>query len=118
MSDARLVRAIDGMTLARGALFAAAGEMILARYSEETPGGDLGQELDLELERLCDLAYELERCAATVGAVSGVEAGVATRSGPNDACPEAVLAEDAARSLGARLALRSRPSRVDAPQAP
>src|ERR1700751_552628 len=98
MSDARLVRAIDGMALARGALFAAAGEIIRARYSEQAPGGDLGEELDHELERLWDLAYELERCAATVGAVSGIEADVAARSGPIVPRPPAVRGENGAHT--------------------
>ena len=114
MSDARMIRAIDGMAFARGVLFAAAGDMILARYSDEAPGGDVGDELDLELERLCDLAHELERCAATVGAVSGVAAS----SGVTSPRPLFVRAGDRARAAGARLALRSEASRIDGPQAP
>src|ERR1700741_1329883 len=78
MSNARLARAVDHVALARSALFAAAGDLVVARYRDEMPVGEVAQDVDLELERVCELAHELERCAQNLGAATGVSPAAVT----------------------------------------
>jgi hypothetical protein len=82
VSNARLTRAVDHVALARSALFAAAGDLVVARYRDEMPIGEVAQDVDLELERVCELAQELERCAQNLGAATGVSPAAATEASP------------------------------------
>lgn len=60
------------MALARSALFAAAGDLVVARYHDEMPVGAVAEDVDVQLERVCELAQELERCAQSLDAATGV----------------------------------------------
>jgi hypothetical protein len=71
MTDPRLVCALRHVTLARKSLSFAASDLAVLRYRGALPAGDSGEELALELERVCDLAHELEACAANLGEVAG-----------------------------------------------
>ena len=81
MGNTRLARAVDHVALARSALFAAAGDLVVARYHDEMPVGDVAQDVDLELERVCELAHELERCAENLGAATGASGEAANGHG-------------------------------------
>ncbi|HEX4562874.1 MAG TPA: hypothetical protein VH115_00350 [Solirubrobacteraceae bacterium] len=75
MRNARLSFALDQVTHARRALGLAASDLAVMRYRGPGALGDASDELTIELERICDLAHELDRCAANLGEVSSVKLG-------------------------------------------
>jgi hypothetical protein len=72
MADAGIVRASQRVTLACRALSAAVNDMAVARRRDQMPVDDTAQELEIELERVCELAQELERRAERLGVLTGV----------------------------------------------
>jgi hypothetical protein len=72
MRNAKLSCALTHVTCARKALSLAASDLAVVRYRGSGPLGDASAELTIELERICDLAHELERCAANLGEVASV----------------------------------------------
>jgi DNA repair ATPase RecN len=71
MRDAGLVRAVERVTLACSALTAAAGDLAVARRHGEKPSAGTVEELNLEVERVCELARELGHSAATLDTLAG-----------------------------------------------
>ena len=69
MRQAKLLHALTHVTLARRALSLAASDLAVVRYRGSGPRGAT-DELTIELERICDLTHELERCAANLGEVA------------------------------------------------
>ena len=71
MRTSPIIRATERVSLACQALKAAANDVLIAQGSEYPPLQDAAQELAVEIERVCELADQLERCAANVGDVAG-----------------------------------------------
>lgn len=71
MRNPQLSRALNHVALARKSLSLAASDLAVLRYRGVAPIGEAGDELTIELERVCDLAHELERCATNLSEVSG-----------------------------------------------
>jgi hypothetical protein len=70
MRNDRIIRATQRVNLACEALKAAARDVLVAQH-ENVPLGDTAQELSIEIERVCELADQLERRAAHVGDLAG-----------------------------------------------
>jgi hypothetical protein len=75
MSNAGLVRAVERVALACRALSAAAGDLAVARRHGELPQAGTVEELNTEVERVCELAHELGRCAAHLDALASTRGG-------------------------------------------
>jgi hypothetical protein len=71
MRDAGIVRATERLALACKALAAAANDLIVARDRDELPVSDAADEVSAEVERVCELAHELERRASELGTLAG-----------------------------------------------
>ena len=71
MRTSPIVRATERVSLACQALKAAANDVVIAQGSNNAPLQDAAQELAVEIERVCELADQLERCAANVGELAG-----------------------------------------------
>jgi hypothetical protein len=71
MRDAGLVRAVERVTLACRVLTAAAGDLAVARRHGEVPAAGTIEELNIEVEHVCELAHELSRCAETLDTLAG-----------------------------------------------
>ncbi len=71
MREAGITRATERLTLACQALSAAANDLIVARDRDELPVSDAADEVSAEVERVCELAQELERRAAQLGTLAG-----------------------------------------------
>jgi soluble P-type ATPase len=71
MRTSPIVRATERVSLACQALKAAANDVVIAQGSDNVPLQDAAQELAVEIERVCELADQLERCAANVGELAG-----------------------------------------------
>jgi hypothetical protein len=71
MRNAGLIRAVERVTLACSALSAAAGDLAVARRHGERPAAGSVEELNIEVERVCELARELGRRAATLDTLAG-----------------------------------------------
>jgi len=63
--DAGVARAVERTKLACKALSAAARDLAVAQHRHEVPV-DAAQELNVEVERVCELAEQLERCAESL----------------------------------------------------
>jgi hypothetical protein len=74
MTNAGLVRAVERVTLACRALTAAAGDLAVARRHGEVPPAGTVEELNVEVEHVCELAHELSRCAANLDTLAGTPA--------------------------------------------
>jgi hypothetical protein len=72
MRNPKLMCALGHVSVARRSLSLAASDLAVVRYRGALPVGDSAEELTKELERVCELAQELERCAAKLGGVVGV----------------------------------------------
>jgi len=64
--------ALEHVGLASKSLSLAASDLAVLRFRSVLPAGDSADDLSIELERVCELAHELERCAAKLGDVAGV----------------------------------------------
>jgi hypothetical protein len=69
-----IIRATERVSLACQALKAAANDVLIAQGTESAPLESAAQELAVEVERVCELADQLERCAANVGELAGARA--------------------------------------------
>jgi hypothetical protein len=69
VSNAQLMCALRHVSVARRCLSLAASDLAVVRYRGALPMGDNADELSRELERVCELAQELEDCAANLGGV-------------------------------------------------
>jgi hypothetical protein len=66
------MRATKRVVLACQALSAAAADLEVARQRGELSVEEsTADQLKAEVERVCELAYELERCATNLGALTG-----------------------------------------------
>jgi hypothetical protein len=71
MRDAGMIRAAERVDLACKALSAAVADLHVARDRDDAPVGDTVEKLNTEVERVCELAHELERCAERLGLLTG-----------------------------------------------
>ena len=71
MRNAPIVRAAERVSLACQVLKAASNDVLIAQTEEHLPVEEAAQELAAEIEHVCDLADQLERCAARVGELAG-----------------------------------------------
>ena len=67
MRTSPIIRATERVSLACQVLKAAANDVLIAQGSQNAPLQNAAQELAVEIERVCELADHLERCAANVG---------------------------------------------------
>ena len=65
--DPGIERAAERLTLACRALTAAANDLAVAKRRDGAPVDDAAQELEVELERVCALAEQLERRVSGLG---------------------------------------------------
>jgi hypothetical protein len=70
MADAALMRAIARVRLACKALSAAASDLTVARERGEPAVDAVADELNAEIERVCELAHELERRSENLGTLT------------------------------------------------
>lgn len=71
MQSAPIVRAAERVSLACQVLKAAANDVLIAQNEEYAPVEETAQELAAEIEHVCELADQLERCAASLGELAG-----------------------------------------------
>jgi len=69
---APIIRATERVSLACRVLKAAANDVLIAGSNENESLEHAAQDLAVEIERVCELADQLERCAANVGELAGV----------------------------------------------
>jgi hypothetical protein len=69
MRGAGIVRAAERLALACRALSAAADDLAVAQRRDGIPVDDAANELNTEIEHICELADQLERRAASLGAL-------------------------------------------------
>ena len=67
-----IIRATERVSLACQVLKAAANDVLIAGGNENEPLEHAARDLAVEIERVCELADQLERCAANVGELAGV----------------------------------------------
>jgi soluble P-type ATPase len=72
MRTAPIIRATERVSLACQVLKAAANDVLIAGSNENGSLEHAAQDLAVEIERVCELADQLERCAANVGELAGV----------------------------------------------
>jgi soluble P-type ATPase len=72
MRTAPIIRATERVSLACQVLMAAANDVLIAGSNENGSLEHAAQDLAVEIERVCELADQLERCAANVGELAGV----------------------------------------------
>jgi hypothetical protein len=66
MKESGLIRAAERLSLACRALSAAANDLMVAQHRDGMALEDTVHELETEIVRVCELAEELERSAASV----------------------------------------------------
>jgi hypothetical protein len=71
LKDSGLIRAAERLSLACRALSAAADDLAVAQRRDRLPVEHTVRELDQEIERVCELAEELERSAASIDMLAG-----------------------------------------------
>ena len=71
MRNAPIIRAAERVGLACQVLKAAANDVLIAQSKEHAPVEEAAQELAAEIEHVCELADQLERCAASLGELAG-----------------------------------------------
>ncbi|HEX5223819.1 MAG TPA: hypothetical protein VFW29_01700 [Solirubrobacteraceae bacterium] len=68
--DPGIERAAERLTLACRALTAAANDLAIAKRRDGAPVDDAAHELEVELERICALAEQLERRVTGLGVLA------------------------------------------------